>query len=886
MDDRARTSLRIPVSKHRLDNGLTVLLVEDHRLPQAAVNLWYHVGSKDEVPGKTGFAHLFEHMMFQGSEHYPQDFFKPLEEVGARLNGSTAEDRTNYWEVVPGAYLERALWLESDRMGFLLPAMDQAKLDNQRDVVKNERRQTVENEPYGVAEEVLLEALYPLGHPYRHSIIGSVADLDGATLEDVKDFFRRYYTPNNASLCIAGDIDPKAALDLADRYFGAIAAGPVVSPVQAWVPELPRPVRVGVEDNVRLQRLYLEWPAAVQFTQEAADLAVLGYVLATGKDSRLVQRLQVDHSVAQSVWAFQSGREVSGSFSVIGTAQPDRSLGEVEHAVWEEIERLKRDGVEAREVQAAVDAIRAGLVRRLQSLGGFGGISDLVNRYQTFTGDPSYLEKDLARYEAVTAESVAEAARRTLHSDRYVALSVSPRRVQPTVVADRSAIPGPGREGAFKLPPVERRALENGLEVWVCAQPGLPLVTATLFSRAGSSEDPEALPGLADLAADLLDESAAGMGPLELSRRQKALATSLATAVDSDGAGFSLSLLTEHVGGGLGYLADVALRPDLRPEDLERLKRDHLGDLQRQMDDAPQLGEWALKAALYGAKGPYGHMSEGTPSSLEAVGVDDARRFISGCYGPGRSCLVVVGDTTPDTVLSFARERFGSWAGGGPAPAAPSGEGSGLPPGLYLLDKPGAPQAFVAAGMPAIVRSDPWYPAFIAFNAVLGGQFTSRVNMNLREDKGYTYGARSYVDLQLGLMPWVLCAAVQADKAVESVVEMRREIESILSDRPVTEEEFGRARAGLVLRFSQAFETQSQLAQSFGSLWVHGLPLDFHERMLETYKTLNLEDVREAGLKVLDPSKLRWVVVGDAGQLEPVLEAAGLGKPQRIELPR
>lgn len=884
MDERSRSSLRIPVSKHRLDNGLTVLIVEDRRLPQAAVNLWYHVGSKDEVPGKTGFAHLFEHMMFQGSEHYPQDFFKPLEEVGARLNGSTAEDRTNYWEVVPTAYLERALWLESDRMGFLLPAMDQAKLDNQRDVVKNERRQTVENEPYGVAEEILLEALYPMGHPYRHSIIGSMEDLDGATLEDVQGFFRRYYTPNNASLCVAGDVDPKAALDLADRYFGAIPAGPVVSPVQAWVPDLPRPVRVGVEDNVRLPRLYLEWPAAVQFTQEAADLAVLGYILATGKDSRLVRRLQVDHSVAQSVWAFQSGREVSGSFSVIATAQPDRSLGEVEHAVWEELERLKQDGVGSEEVQAAVDAIRAGLVRRLQSLGGFGGVSDLVNRYQTFTGDPTYLERDLARYEAVTAESVAEAARRTLHADRYVALSVTPRRLQAAVVPDRSAVPGPGREGSFKLPPVERATLGNGLEVWVCPQPGLPLVTAALFTRAGSSEDPESLPGLADLASDLLDESAAGMGPLELSRRQKALATALSTVVDTDVSALSLSLLTEHVEGGLGYLADVARRPDLRADDLERLKKDHLGDLQRQMDDAPQLGEWALKAALFGEKGPYGHMPEGTPSAIGRTGLEDARRFVSRCYGPARSCLVVVGDVTPDGVLGFARERFGAWSGGEAGAGAAAGDG-GMPPGLYLLDKPGAPQAFVAVGMPAIVRSDPWYPAFIAFNAVLGGQFTSRVNMNLREEKGYTYGARSYVDLQRGLMPWVLCAAVQADKALESVVEMRREIEAILSDRPVTGEEFERARAGLVLRYPQAFETQAQLAQSFGSLWVHGLAADFHERMLETYRALNLEDVREAGLKVLDPARLRWVVVGDAAQLEPALEGAGLGKVQRITLP-
>ncbi len=885
MDERTRSSMHIPVTKHRLDNGLTVLLVEDHRLPQAAVNLWYHVGSKDEVPGKTGFAHLFEHMMFQGSEHYPQDFFKPLEEVGARLNGSTAEDRTNYWEVVPSAYLERALWLESDRMGFLLAAMDQAKLDNQREVVKNERRQTVENEPYGVAEEALLEALYPAGHPYRHSIIGSMADIDAATLEDVQAFFRRYYTPSNASLCIAGDVDPKAALALAETYFGSIPQGPVVSPVQPFVPDLQRPIRVGLEDNVRLPRLYLQWPSAVQFTQDAASLSVLGYVLATGKDSRLVRRLQVDHSAAQSVWAFQSSKEVSGAFSVIATAQRDRSLDELEHAVWEELDRLAREGVKEEEVRSAVDAIRASLVRRLQSLGGFGGVSDLVNRYQTFTGDPAYLPKDLARFEAVTADAVTEVSRRCLTPDRCVALSVVPKRTQPFVVADRSSLPGPGIEGAFALPSPERLTLDNGMSLWVCPQRALPLVTAALFVRAGAAFDPAQQPGLADLTLDMLDESAAGQGPLDLARRQKVLATSLADSLEGDYAVLSLSLLTEHVQGGLALLADVVRRPDLRAEDLERLRKDHLSDLQRRMDDAPQLGEWALKSLLFGERGAYGHPSEGTPASLDSAGLEDVRRLFASCYNPGRACLVVVGDVSVDEALRMAEHSFGSW-GAGAATVVPREESEGPPPGLYLVDKPEAPQAFIAAGQVTLERSDPRYPAFLVFNAVLGGQFTSRVNMNLREDKGYTYGARSYVDLQRGPMPWVLSAAVHADKTVESLVEARREIEQILNARPVTAEEFEKARAGIVLRYPQSFETQAQLAQGFGSLWVHGLSAEYHESILQRLRALTLEEVQEAGRQILAPEALRWVVVGDSASLEPVLEGAGLGTPRRLELPK
>ena len=443
MSNGSDHSFQLKVYRHRLQNGLTVLFYEDHRLPQVAVNVWYHVGSKDEAAGRTGFAHLFEHMMFQGSENYPDDFFKPLEEVGARLNGSTAEDRTNYWEVVPTAYLERALWLESDRMGWLLPAMDQVKLDNQREVVKNERRQTVDNEPYGVAEEALLETLYPVGHPYHHSIIGSMDDLDAATLEDVKGFFRRFYTPNNASLCVAGDVDPATALPLVEKYFGAIPQGPPVSPVKPDLPVLMRPVRLTVEDSVKLPRLHLQWPTAVQFSEDEAALSVLAYILSVGKDSRLVRRLQVEGSVAQSVGCYQGSGEVAGSLLLMATAQPGRDLEELEAAVWEEIERLKREGVEAAEVKAAVDAIRAGLVKRLQSVGGFGGVADLLNRYQTFVGDPEYLPKDLARYEAVTPQGVQDAANRYLHRDRYAMVAVVPRR-EAREAGDRSEMPGPG----------------------------------------------------------------------------------------------------------------------------------------------------------------------------------------------------------------------------------------------------------------------------------------------------------------------------------------------------------------------------------------------------------------------------------------------------------
>jgi zinc protease len=873
----------LPVLRRHLSNGLAVLVYEDHRLPQVAVNLWYHVGSKDETEGKTGFAHLFEHLMFQGSEHYRQDFFRPLEEVGARLNGSTAEDRTNYWEVVPSEYLERALWLESDRMGHLLPAIDQRALDNQREVVKNERRQNVDNEPYGVAEEAMLRALYPRRHPYHHSVIGSMEDLDRATLEDVKAFFNRFYIPNNASLCVAGDVDPSEAFDLAERYFGPIPQGEPVSPMEPDVPLLVKPVRVTVQDSVQLPRLHLEWATPPQYTQEDAALSVLAYILATGKDSRLVRRLQVDSSLAQSLWCYQGSGELCSAFVVVATAQRGEGLEVLETAVWEEIGRVVRDGVEEWEVTAAVDAIRASVVKRLQSVGGFGGLSDLFNRYQTFTSDPGYLPKDLARYAAVTPDMVREAARAHLPQGRHAMVAVVPRTQAPSA-PPRDVLPGPSRPGTFSLPAVVRRKLSNGLEVWACPQRGIPLVTASLSVAAGSAQDPPARPGLAFLTAGMLDEAAAGQGPVELARRQKRLATALSTSCGADMTTLGLSLLTEHAQDGLKLLADVALRPDLRSEDLERLRKERLSDLRRLLDDVSQVGKWTLDARLYGAGSAYGHPPEGTVASLESIRVEEVAGFYRAHYGPQRALLVVVGDMEAGEMLAAAEMAFGGWSAC-PAAEAESASEAAAPPGLFLVDKPGAPQSLLTAGVPALSRSDPRYPAFMVFNAAVGGLFTSRINMNLREDKGYTYGARSYTDLRLGVMPWILETSVQSDKTAESVSEILRELSRVLAGEPLTQEEFEKARTGLVLRYPQNFETQAQLASSFCSLWRHSLPADFHERILQSLRRLTLEEVRAAGRDLLKPGDLVWVVVGDRASVEGPLAKAGLGAPQAAQVP-
>jgi zinc protease len=415
----------VKCSKHVLDNGLQVLVHEDHACPIVAVNVWYHVGSKNEQRGRTGFAHLFEHLMFEGSAHHDRGYFHPLQAAGALLNGSTNADRTNYWEVVPTGALELALWMESDRMGYLLPALTEAKFQNQRDVVLNERRQNYENRPYGMASIAMLAALYPDDHPYHWPTIGDAADLGAATLDDVSAFFRRYYHPRNASLVLAGDVDTDGALAMARRYFDEIPPGEAPAPVRSEA-SLSRDVRIVIEDRVEFPRLYIAWHTPAMFAPGDADLDVASDVLAGGKSSRLYRALVFDRRIATDVSASQNSREMAGFFQVTSTAAPGSTLGDLEAAIEAEIARVAADGPSADELERSLAQSEAHFIFRLQSVGGFGGKSDQLNAYNMYLGDPASFERDLGRYRAVTAESLQQMLRRTVATRHRVTLSVVP----------------------------------------------------------------------------------------------------------------------------------------------------------------------------------------------------------------------------------------------------------------------------------------------------------------------------------------------------------------------------------------------------------------------------------------------------------------------------
>lgn len=417
----------IPFVKHTLSNGLDVVVHEDHALPIIAVNVWYHVGSKEEVPGRTGFAHLFEHLMFEGSEHYDRGYFQPLQAAGAALNGSTNADRTNYWEVVPSNALELALWMESDRMGFLLPALTEAKFQNQREVVLNERRQNYENRPYGLAGMAIVGALYPGDHPYHWMTIGAAEDIRAAHIDDVRAFFRKYYHPGNASLALAGDIDAEAGIRLAEEYFGDIPGRDRAARVQAPDASFPNEIRLLLEDRVELPRLYLAWHSPALFSDEDAELDLVGDVLAGGKTSRLYKALVYEQRIATEVAASQNSRELGGFFQIVATAAPGHTLAEIDDAIARELSAVSGDGPTAGEMERGLAQAEAQFLSRLQTVGGFGGKSDQLNAYNTYLGDPGFFSRDLERYRRASADALRQAAARWLVPNARVALSLVPQ---------------------------------------------------------------------------------------------------------------------------------------------------------------------------------------------------------------------------------------------------------------------------------------------------------------------------------------------------------------------------------------------------------------------------------------------------------------------------
>lgn len=869
----------IPFQKFVLDNGLTLIVHEDHKAPIVAVNLWYHVGSKNEKPGKTGFAHLFEHLMFGGSEHAPGRYIDAMEKIGATdLNGTTNNDRTNYFEDVPTSALDYTLWMESDRMAYL--TLDQKTLDLQRGVVQNEKRQG-ENQPYAVAYQLITENTFPKGHPYSWTVIGDMADLNAASMDDVKEWFKTYYGPSNVVICLAGDIDAKTAKEKIEKYFGNIPPGPPVGHQEVWIAKMTGTHRGVVQDRVPQARLYKIWNIPPDGTPDMDYLNLVSDVLASGKTSRLYKRLVYDDQIATSAFAYVDPREIAGQFGIQATAKPGQGLEQVEKEVDEELAKFLKDGPTAEELQRVKTEYAANFVRGIERIGGFGGKSDQLARNQVFHGDPAHYKVSLKRVQEATAEDLKAAANRWLSDGVYI-LEVNPFPPYKAAAtgADRSKAPATGTPPQLKLPKLQRATLSNGLKVILAERHEVPLAQFWMAVDAGYAADQFAAPGTASMTSSLLDGGTTTRSALQISDQLALLGAQLNAYSNLDESIVHLSALKEKLDPSLDLFADVILNPVFPDSDFKRQQKQTLAGIEREQTIPQLMALRVLPSLIYGAGHAYGNplTGSGTTDSVSKMTREDLVKFHQTWYHPNNATLVIVGDTTLAEIKPKLEKLFANWKSAQIPKKNIASVSLPQKSAVYLIDKPGAIQSIIITGSVAPPKSNPQEIAMEAMNDALGGTFSSRLNLNLREEKHWSYGARTLIFGARAQRPFISLSPVQTDKTKESLVEINKEFRGILGDHPITADELAKIQDNETLKLPGSRETTSEVGQSILDLVQYGLPDDYYETYASKVRALKVADVEAAAKAIVHPDNLIWVIVGDRSKIEAGVKELNLGE--------
>ncbi len=881
----------IPFEQFELDNGLRVIVHTDRKAPIVAVNVWYHVGSKDEPPGRTGFAHLFEHLMFQGSEHYDDEFFRPLERVGATgMNGTTSFDRTNYFQNVPTSALDLALWLESDRMGHLLGAITQSRLDEQRGVVQNEKRQH-ENRPYGRVPETVFRASFPVGHPYRTLPIGSMEDLDAASLDDVKNWFASWYGAANAVLVLAGDIDVATAREKARRYFGHIGSGPPLARPGEWIAARTESRRETLYDQVAQPRWQRYWNTPPDGTVDAEYLGLVAEILGGGKTSRLYERLVYRERLADTVGAGQSSLEIAGLFSLSADVKRDVPPARVEAAIAEELRRFAEHGPDAEELARAKIVVESGFVKGLERIGGFGGKADVLASCAVFDGDPGCYRRSLRWIAEAKPADLQRVARRWLAQGDYT-LEILPQPAYQaggaSTVDRATGPPFPSEFPDVAFPPLERARLSNGIPVIVASRPGVPVARVSLLFDAGYVADLGRKAGTSSFTMSMLDEGAGKLDALQIADRAERLGADLLLGSSLDTSFAAVSAMTDRLEPSLSLLADVVRRPTFPAGELERLRKEWIAGIAREKTSPDALALRVLPPVLYGAGHPYAipFSGSGTEESIGALSRADLLEFQRQVLRPDNVTVIVVGAITRDEVLPLLERQFGDWQ---PTPGValvkPAIPAAAPAPAsrVFLLDRPGAIQTTLLVGQlmessRAVDRIE-----LNTANAVLGGTFTSRINLNLREDKHWSYGARAALPEALGQRPWLLSAPVQSDKTLEAIAEIRREVAEFVAARPATSDEIEQVKQRDVRALSGQFETHASVAGAIADIVRFGRPDDWIRTLKQRLEAQDDEDIRAAARRAFRPQALTWVIVGDLARIEAPVRALGLGTVQVVD---
>ena len=850
----------VKYEKYQLPNGLTVILHEDHSLPVATINTWYYVGSKDEVPGRSGFAHLFEHLMFMGTERVPgSDFDNIMEAAGGFNNASTSEDRTNYFSYGPSNLLETLLWLDADRLQDLGRMMNQEKLDKQREVVLNERRQSYENQPYGNAELRINELMYPSGHPYHIPVIGTHEDIAAATVDDVKQFFARFYVPNNASLVVAGDFDPAAIKPVIAKLFGTLPRGNEPIHHQADPVKLDRVIRNTMSDTVQYAKTYLVYHSPAYFQDGDAEMDLAAAVLSSGISSRLYQELVYKNQLATEVNAFQSSSLLGSLFYIEAIARPGIELNAIEEKIDAVVEDFKNNGPTAEELSRHKATIEFATVNRLQSL---SEKADTMNRYQFYFGEPNSFKRDLDRYRDANIDGVRDWSRKVLTPDARLILRVLPEleTEKPDPRDERIKI---GKPGDFKPLLPAKFALSNGIQVYHFERRELPLVEMRAVIESGSIYDSTDRAGLAALTADMLDEGAGERGAIEFSNAADLLGASLSFAASREYATGGLSVLRSNFEPAVQLFADAVQRPRFEPKEFQRVQELTIDSLRQDLDNPVKVANLVGMQTFFGADHPYGRPITGSPETIAAIELENVRAFYSSTYAPARTTLLVAGDLTAEEAKQFLEKAFGRWSATGakvPAPEIAKLANKGFR--VVLVDKPEAVQTVIRYYMPAPAYGDPNRVKLDLLNTILGGSFTSRLNQNLREEHGYTYGAGSRYVLDPRIGYFIASSSVQAEVTGESVKEFVKEFSAIRGG-DISAEETTKAQASFRTDLIQNYADLGSVLDSAITLIRNNRPFDAAGEDLKASQQVGQADLNSLAKSAIPYENALLILVGD-----------------------
>lgn len=896
--------IKIPYTKYVLDNGLTVILHEDKSDPLVHVDVTYHVGSGREDVGKSGFAHFFEHMMFQGSENVADEqHFKLISESGGTLNGTTNSDRTNYFETVPANQLEKMLWLEADRMGYLLGAVTQEKFEVQRETVKNERGQRVDNQPYGLLFERVGEAMYPEGHPYSWSTIGYIADLDRVNVNDLKKFFLRWYGPNNATLTIGGDIDKTKTLAWVNQYFGSIPRGPEVAQPDKLPVTLDQDRYISLEDNVALSLLFMSWPTVYARHPDEAPLDVLMGIMGTGRTSLLYKNM-VKNGKAVQAQAGHGCRELHCAFTMLALPSPasNTSLADLEKIARDSLVEFEERGVEDDDLTKVKASIVSGMIYGLESVS--GKVSQLA-AYETYEGNPNLITADIARYENVSKEDVVRVYEKYIKSKPAVIMSIVPKG-QPDAIAapdtwdryerklpsyqettendlqlrvassdfDRSIIPPAGANPAVTLPKIWRGSLTNDVKILGAVNQEVPTTTISLRIDAGQKSVAPTKAGLPSLTASMMDEATTKSTIEELSNKLQKLGSSISFSAGANSTTMNIRTLTENLDETLAIATEKLLMPKFDEKDFARVKDQTLQGIASNKKQPSIVASSAMQKLLYGVDNSFSYSASGTAETVANLTLDDVRKFYADHYSASIGSIITVSNL-PEPDMLTKLSVFKTW-NKTPVPSSTIAPFPALKTGtLYLIDKPGAAQSEIRIGKRALTydATGEYYRAGL-MNFALGGAFNSRININLREDKGYTYGARSFFRGDKDSGRYTAQAGVRSDVTDKSIIEFLKEIDAYAADG-ITAEELTFTKNAIGQSDARAYETPSQKLRFLSNILTYNLPDGFIDQRQEILTDISKAEIDALAKKYLQTDDMIMVVVGDKEKILPGLEKLG-----------